>query len=84
MSVSATGYSATVRLQLIIGEARFELGQIGPGSIYLSEPVALPPCEAEVVMHVDDFERRWHVYLPEGATPGVRLVRTVPAANGSK
>jgi hypothetical protein len=79
---SVTGRSAEVRLQLVVGNRVLELGQIGPGSVILEELAELPPCDAEVVMHVDDFERRWQVYLPDGISPDSREVRTVtqPAA----
>jgi hypothetical protein len=77
-----TGYSAEVRLHLIVGDRIFELASIGPQRIRLCELAELPPCDAEVVMHVDDFERRWQVYLPDGISPDSREVRTVtqPAA----
>ena len=43
-----------------------KLSSIGPDGISLREPAELPPCDAEVVMHVNDQERRWAVYLPDG------------------
>lgn len=81
MSAAApgVGYSSSVRLQLIVGDDAYELAEIGPGSIYLSTPVSPPPCAAEVVMHVDDFERRWPVTLPDGVSPSSPLARTIPA-----
>ncbi len=75
---ASTGYSAEVRLHLVIGDRTLELGQIGPDRIILSEPAEMPPGLAEVVMHVDSFERRWQVYLPDGISPQSCEIRTVP------
>ena len=63
---ASTGYSAFVRLRLVLGDRTLELASIGPERIRLREPAELPPCDAQVVMNVDDFERRWPVYLPDG------------------
>ncbi|MGQ0636166.1 MAG: hypothetical protein ACT4QC_16255 [Planctomycetaceae bacterium] len=60
------GYSATVKLDLEVGDRLISLHQIGPGTIWLREPIDLPPCDAIVVMHIDDHEQRWPVYLPDG------------------
>jgi hypothetical protein len=78
----STGYSAQVRLQMVVGNRTLELGQIGPEGVVVREPVELPPGQGEVVMHVDDFERRWQVYLPDGISSKSREVRTIalPAA----
>jgi hypothetical protein len=70
-------------LHLEIAERTFELGQIGPDRIILREPAELPPGPAEVVMHVDSFERRWQVYLPDGISPNSREVRTAPQPRGA-
>jgi len=72
-----TGYSATVRLHLVVGDDVLELASIGPTEISPREPTELPPGPAEVVMHVDSFERRWQVYLPDGIAPHSRYVRTI-------
>jgi hypothetical protein len=81
-SLPLMGYSAQVRLHLIVGGEVLELASIGPQQISLRECTELPPGPAEVVMNVDDFERRWQVYLPDGISPDSREVRTVtqPAA----
>jgi len=83
---TSTGYSAYVRLQLVLGDRTLELSSIGPDGISLREPAELPPCEAEVVMNVDDFEHRWPVYLPDGISANSREVRTVtqPAAPAAR
>jgi hypothetical protein len=77
---SATGYSAQVRLHLLIGGQSIELGQISPERIFLRESIELPPGPAEVVMHVDHFEQRWQVYLPDGISANSREARTAPAS----
>jgi hypothetical protein len=79
-----SGYSAQVRLNLIVGGDSLELAAIGPGGIRLRECATRPPCDAKVVMHVDDFERRWAVYLPDGISANSREVRTVPVETAAK
>ena len=71
------GYSSCVHLELVVGDRVYELHAIGPGTIRLREPAELPPCNAQVVMHVDDHEDRWLVYLPDGLSPNKREARTV-------
>ena len=77
---ASTGYSAYVRLHLLVGDRSLELGQIAPERVFLRESIEVPPGPAEVVMHVDDFERRWQVYLPDGIAANSREVRTVQVA----
>jgi hypothetical protein len=86
---SVNGRSTDVRLHLVVGNRTLQLGQIGPGSVILEDPAELPPCEAEVVMYVDSFERRWQVYLPDGISAKSNRVRTVtreatPAGQNSR
>ena len=74
-----TTYSSTVRLELRIGEQLFELAEIGPGTIFLRNPVFLPPCEAEIVMYVDGRRRCWQIELPDGLSIDSPIARTQPA-----
>jgi hypothetical protein len=71
------GYSAQVRLHLVVGETSLELASIGPEQICLRHSVELPPGPTEVVMHVDNFERRWQVYLPDGSSLRSQEVRAM-------
>ena len=64
-SVVLPVHSAVVTLRLEVGGATYELAQIGPSDVIFSEPTSLPPCAAQVVMHVDGAERRWQVNLPD-------------------
>lgn len=65
MSVS-NGYSADVRLQLIVNGHIFEVEQVLRDSCLLAAPIDHAPCEAELVMHVDGRRRSWSVALPDG------------------
>ena len=73
------GYSADVRLELCLPDVTLELGQIGPERLILDQPMDHPPCEAEVVLHVDGSERRWPVFLPNGISRNSHIIRTAPA-----
>jgi hypothetical protein len=72
-----TGYSATVKLQLIVGDRTLELGQIGPDAVWLRENAEIDPCDATVVMTVDGRRHEWPVYLPDGLSRESREARTV-------
>lgn len=81
---SQHGYSAEVRLHLVVAGDEFSLSEIGPDGITLRNPMSLSPCEADVVMDVDDHRRVWRVWLPDGISPEDTFVRTeplVPAAS---
>lgn len=75
---STTGYSADVRLRLIVDDREYALSQIGPECIAPREPITLSPCEADVVMNVDDHQKVWRVWLPDGISPDDTFVRTEP------
>jgi hypothetical protein len=82
----AYGYSAKVSLNLEVDGRLISLHQIGPDSIWLREPIDLPPGDATVIMHVDEFEQQWAVYLPDGLSANSREARTIdrrPAATAS-
>jgi hypothetical protein len=56
-----SGYSARVRLELVIGEVRIPLAQAGGGRLMFGQEIVLPGTTGEVICHVDDRERRWRV-----------------------
>ena len=64
--MGVNGYSSDVRLQLIVGERTFEVEQALRGTCLLAEPIDHPPCEGELVMHVDGRRRVWPVTIPAG------------------
>lgn len=71
MSV-VNGYSSNVRLQLIVGERTFEVEQALRGTCLLAEPIDHPPCEGELVMHVDGRPRVWFERIALGNAAGQR------------
>jgi hypothetical protein len=71
-----TGYSADVRMELRLNGHVLKVGQLGPSFLILSEPVNHPPAEAELMLSIDNRERRWKVFLPNGidvATPRTKI-----------
>ena len=79
MQQVATGYSAEVRLALIAGGHRFNVGQVGPDDCILRDPIDLPPCEGELVVTIDGSVRRWPVKLVDGIQKESPLVRYLDA-----
>ena len=70
-------YSSEVRLFLQVNGRSWRLAKVGPGRIYARDPIDLDPCDAEIVMFVDENEHRWDVYLTDGAVPFDPEIRTV-------
>lgn len=77
LSMLGTSYSATVRLELHVGDQIFDLHEIGPESISPRKPVSLDPTEAEVVMYIDGRRRSWQVELPDGLSADAGSARIV-------
>ena len=66
MLAPRNGYSARVRLRLVVGSASFEVEQVSPSSCLLAHPIDHPPCDAELIVEVDGRERTRRVALPQG------------------
>jgi hypothetical protein len=63
ISETSPGYSADVRLTLVLNGRRLPLSQAGPDDVILREPAVVPAGPAEVVAVIDGHERRWRVRL---------------------
>ena len=50
-----------MRLELRVGDLRFELAQIGDDRLIFDRGVILPGTTGEVLAHIDEHERRWMV-----------------------
>ncbi len=59
-------YSSAVKLTLVVGADSMELSETGPDSIIVRCPRRISPCEAELVIQIDDHVQRQPVYLPVG------------------
>ena len=70
-------YSAVIRLELLVDGRSLPLAQIAPDVIVFAQPTELPPCNAVILMYVDDVERQWKVILPAGATSSRKLTATI-------
>ena len=53
-------------MQLIINGSALSVTHMGPDFLLLESPADHLPCQATLVLQVDDSERRWPVRLPEG------------------
>jgi hypothetical protein len=56
-----SGYSATVKLELEVGEERIPLAQIGGGELVFYQEVVLPGNVGIVVAYIDESVHRWEV-----------------------
>jgi hypothetical protein len=55
-------------MRLVLTDGReLPVAQLGPDFVILEHAAELPPStHAEMILHVDDSERRWPVTLPNG------------------
>lgn len=65
-------------MRLVVAGDEYSLSEIGPDGITLRNPLSLAPCEADVVMDVDDHRKVWRVWLPDGISPDDTFARTEP------
>ena len=59
-------HSAQVEMRLILGGSSVGIAQMGPDFLLIESPMDHPPCQATILLRVDDSERQWKVRLPEG------------------
>jgi hypothetical protein len=68
-------HSAHVEMQLIIDGESISITHMGPDFLIVEYPADHPPCEATIVLRVDQSERRWTVRLPEGLRASQKRVQ---------
>ncbi len=66
---NGNGYSANVRMALLLKGRTLPIAQLGPDFLFLVTPASSPPALAQVVLTVDAHEERWTVRLPLGIQP---------------
>lgn len=67
-STPVVRYSATIKLELVIGDRTIRVGQVAPDYIIIDTPVVLAPGPAVLVIVVDGRITRREIDLPQGAT----------------
>jgi len=60
------GYSATVRMRLLVGAQSYAVAKVGPDFIVVKESVHLELCRAQLVVEIDGVEDRSSMLLPDG------------------
>lgn len=73
-SASYGGHSAQVKMRLLANGSSMVIAQMGPDYLFVDAPIDHPPGDASVLMQVDECERRWTVYLPDGISASSRRV----------
>jgi hypothetical protein len=53
-------------MQLLFNGTAIPIAKMGPDYIVVNSAGDHPPCNASIVLRVDDSERRWDVHLPDG------------------
>jgi hypothetical protein len=71
---SYCGHSADVVISLLFNGHSLPVAQLGPGFVLLDEPGDHPPCDARLVLRVDQSERTWAVRLPNGISSSSKRV----------
>jgi hypothetical protein len=60
------GYSAMVRMHLLVETRKLSVAQVGPDFLILEEPASFGPTRAELVVEIDGAQERTLVFLPDG------------------
>jgi hypothetical protein len=67
---TVTPYSANVVLTLIAGGKSYSLSHLGPSEFVVRDECSpIPPCNASIVIRVDNKQKTKRVYLTDGV-PG--------------
>lgn len=62
------GYSADVEIFISIGGQRYDVAQIGRGTLILREPAPIPPLtDATLTIKIDGREEISQIFLTDGA-----------------
>ena len=81
---SCGGHSAIVKMQLLCNGSSIPIAQMGPDYLILASAGDHPPCNASIVLKVDDSERRWDVHLPDGISArSKRVALSAPRSLGA-
>ena len=67
-------HSAQVKMRLIVNGDSIRITHMGPDFLFVESPTDHPPCEASILLRVDDSESEWKVRLPEGIAKDSRRV----------
>jgi len=59
-------HSAQVKMRLIVNGDSIRITHMGPDFLFIESPTDHPPCEASILLRVDDSESEWKVRLPQG------------------
>lgn len=59
-------YSSDVLLHLEVAGLSWAIAKMGPDHFVPAKRFELPPCTGEIVMTVDEQERRWSIRLTKG------------------
>lgn len=68
-SDGAGRHSAEVQIKLLMGDASFDVSEIGAGRLTFSQPVTLSGAHGVVVLSIDRQERRWEVMMKPTPEP---------------
>lgn len=74
MQLSRGGYSASVKIRLLIGSVSVPVSQMARDHLYLDKPINTPPGKATIFLRVDNSERSWDVFLPNGISDQSNVV----------
>jgi hypothetical protein len=69
-----------VQMQIIVDQRRFSVAQVGPDFLVLNEPLNLPPTRAELVVRIDDTEKRRTIFFPDGVRASDERTRIASAS----
>ena len=67
-------HSAQVKMWLIVNGAVIRITHMGPDFLFIESAADHPPCEASILLRVDDSESQWKVTLPDGISKASRRV----------
>ena len=73
-------HSARVEMQLLVNGASLSVTHMGPDFLFIESPCNHPPCDATLVLEVDQSKRRWNVYLPNGISAESKRVPIATAS----
>jgi hypothetical protein len=83
MMNSREAHSADVSAQLVAAGHVFKVAQLGPGYLFLRDPIDLAPCDAVLSFRIDGSLSVRELKLPFGVRAGERKTIVVAGATAN-